>query len=166
MDKRQTDQALLGVSLGGFFLMSLSFALMGLEEMGIVPGLLFWGGLLVGVALQFVLAARRRSFVEKYKSAEKLRKDRLGLIAFGTSRPALIFDILLGVGFMATVLAMVLTKGTGDICYVFIAVTVFAFCLHCVLNGRIYHYIVIKSKLQQVMEQKRVNSRKEGEGEL
>ena len=166
MDKKQTNQILLGLSLGGFFLLSLSFVLMAVENTGYLPGILFWGGLLTGCGLQIVLAAKRRRFLAKHPAAaEKMNKGRVGLLTFATSRSALVADILLGVGFVATVLAMILTKGTGDICFTLIAITVFAFCLHCILNGKIYRFVM--GKLRGKPEQKRVNSKekKEGEGE-
>lgn len=166
MDKKQINQILLGLSLGGFFLQSLSFLLMTLEDTGIVPGLMFWIGLLAGCSLQIVLAVRRRRFLAKHPAAaEKLSKGRIGLLAFATNRLAMVADILMCVGFAATVLAMILTKGTGDICFALIAITVFAFCMHCVLNGKIYRFVM--GKLREYPKQKRVNSmeKKEGEGE-
>lgn len=146
--------------------MSISFVLMPFERMRILPGALFWGGLTVGIILQIVLEVRRRLFFTKYNAKrEKMQKPRNGLLTFGSNRPAIIADTTMGISLVATILTFIITKGTGFLCYVFIATTLFAFCLHCILNGRIYFHAKNQIKIRQMLEQKMGNAQNKGEGE-
>lgn len=161
MDK---NKLLLYASIGGYFLMSISFVLMPIDALKILPGLLFWGGLLVGAALQIVLEIRRRSFFKQYKAKRtNMQKPGFGLLTFCSNQEGRIVDYTMAGGLVATVLALLLTKGYGKICYLFIAITLYAFCLHCVFNGRIYFYVTNKDKVQQMLEQKRDYIKGKGE---
>lgn len=166
MKQRRMDRMLLSMSVLGFFLMSASFLLMPSDKARYTPGILFWGGLAVGVALQIVLEIRRRAFFAAYKvSRKKMQKPRNGLLTFSSSRLAAVVDILMIVSFVATVLTLILTRGYGYVCYVLIAVTLFTFCLHCILNGRIFFHVKNQIKVRQVLEQKKANSTNKGVGE-
>ncbi len=165
MKKNKTDCLLLVFSVIGYFLMSVSFVLMPINGVGVIPGSLFWGGLLIGVALQIVLEVRRRRFFAKHSANYKrMQKPRNGLLSFRSNPYAAIADYVMIAGFIATILAFILTKGTGLVCFVFISITLFAFCLHCILNGRIYFYSKNQPRIQQVLEER--NRKKEGEGKL
>ena len=164
MKQRQIDRLLLGISVGSFLLMSISFLLMPIESINILPGLIFWLGLGLGVALQIVLEIRRRAFFKAYAvKREKMQKPKIGLLSFGSNAAAIIADRSMVISIVAMILAFVFTKGYGFICYVFIATTVFSFCMHCVLNGRIYFHAKNQLKVRQVLEQKKANSTDKGE---
>lgn len=155
MNRKRTDCVLLAISAVGFFLMSVSFILMPLETIGIFSGVIFWGGLVLGVTLQIVLEARRRAFFAKYNmKCNKMQKPRNGLLTFGSNQLAKIADIAMIVSIGATILAFICTKGLGFLCYVFIAATVFTFCLHCIFNGRIYFHAKNQMKVQHMLDQK------------
>lgn len=164
MRQMRMDRMLLGISVGGFLLMSISFLLMPVEAMGLMPGSLFWIGLIVGGALQVVLEIRRRAFFKAYKvKREKIQKPRNGLLTFHSNQAARIIDGIMIVSFIAMILAFLFTKGYGVVCYFLIATTVFAFCLHCILNGRIYFHVNNQTKIRQVLELKKANPTNEGE---
>lgn len=164
MKQRQIDRILLGISVGSFLLMSASFLLMPIESITSIPGLLFWIGLVLGIALQIVLEIRRRAFFKSYSvNRGKMQKPKNGLLSFGSNALAIIADRFMVVSFAAMILAFVITKGYGYICYVFIATTIFSFCMHCVLNGRIYFHAKNQLKVRQVLEQKKANSTDKGE---
>ena len=166
MKQKQTDCILLGVSIGSYLIMSISFLLMPIEAANILPGLMFWGGLAVGVALQIVLEIRRRAFFASYRvKREKMQKPRNGLLSFGSNRAARLADLSMVVSLIAAILVFIFTKGYGYVCYVFIATTLFSFCLHCILNGRIYFHVKKQKKIRRVLEQKRANYSDKGEGE-
>lgn len=157
-NNNQMDRILLVSSICGFSFMALSFILMPFEGAGILPGLFFWAGLLVGTILQIVLEHRRRKFFKKFHvKREKMQKPRIGLLSFGSNRLAGVADKVMVVCSVATVLALIFTKGTGVFCYFLIAATVLSVCLHCIFNGRIYFHIMNESKIQQLLEQKRQN---------
>ena len=146
--------------------MSISFMLMPIETLRMVPGLLFWGGLIVGVAFQIILEARRRAFFARYNvKREKMQKPRNGFLTFGSNQIAMIADNFLVVSLVATILTFVYTKGYGSICYVCITVLLFSFCMHCIFNGRNYFHVNNQNKVRQVLEQKKANSLDKGEGE-
>lgn len=166
MRNNQTDRILLGISLCGFTFMSCSFIFMPFESVGILPGLLFWGGLLIGGGFQVVLEIRRRAFFRSFNvKREKMQKPRNGLLSFGSNKWARIADNAMIICFVATLLAFILSKGSGLLCYVFIAATLLSFCLHCILNGRIYFHANNQTKIRQVLEQKKANTQGKGEGE-
>lgn len=165
MKQNKTDRLLLGTSIGGFAVLAISFMLMPVEGLGFVPGILFWGGLVTGVALQIVLEARRNSLFAKYNvKRETMQKARNGLLSFRSNSLAAVADVFLIVSAVATILAFILTKGTGYVCYISLSVLVFSFCMHCILNGRIYIFVKNQNKVRQVLEQKKANSMDKGEG--
>ena len=166
MKFRLTDRILLYISMGGFLLMSASFLLMPVNALRVLPGLLFWSGLLVGVAVQILLEHRRRAFFAEHRvKRESMQKPRCGLLTFGSSREAVIIDYALPISFALMILAFILTKGYGYVCYVFIATTLSAFCLHCITNGRIYFHIKNQDKIRQMLEKKKAKTKDKGEGE-
>lgn len=142
MKHKRTDRVFLYISLSGFLVTSASFLLMPVEAVNIVPGLMFWVGLIIGSSFQVILAIRRRVSLKIEGSGRKeKRPPRCGLFSFESNREATIVDNILVVSFVAAVLAFIITKGFGFVCYPFIATTVFSFCLHCILNGRIYFHL-------------------------
>lgn len=165
MKQSKVDRLLLGASIGGFAVLAISFLLMPVEELGFVPGILFWGGLIIGAALQIMLETRRRSLFAKYNVNRKtMQKPRNGLLSFASNRIAAIGDGLLAVSAVVTVAAFILTKGTGYLCYAGLSMLVFFFCMHCIFNGRNYIYVKNQTKIRQVLEQKKANSSNKGEG--
>jgi len=163
--QRRTDMAFLMLSICGYCLFAGSFILMPVERMGVLPGLLFWGGLILGAAFQIVLESRRRAFFKKYKAdRDKMQKPRNGLLSFASNKVATVVDCILAVSFVATVLAFVLTKGTGNVCYIGISASLFSFCMHCIFNGRNYFFINNQNKIQQALDQKKAKTTNKGEG--
>ncbi len=166
MKKTQIDRGLLMLSIYGYLVMSISFLLMPFESMGIASGVCFWAGLLLGTTLQVVLEIRRRAFFARIKVDRRaMQKNRNGLLSFGSNLAAKIADWTLAVSLVATTMVFVLTGGYGFVCYVCIAVTLFSFCLHCILNGRIYVHAKHQDKIQQVLEERK-SKKKEGEGKI
>lgn len=165
MKRMRTDRVLLAWSVMGFFSASISFLLMPLESLRILPGALFWGGLIVGVLLQVILEHRRRAFFAAYNMPrQKMQKPRNGLCSFGSNRAAVIADRVMGLCVAAMILVLVLTKGYGFWCYLCIAMAVFSFCLHCVFNGRIYFHAKNQLKVRQVLENRKAEAIKKGDG--
>lgn len=165
MEHNKADCLFLGISIAGFAAWSVSFILMPIEGMGFFPGMLFWSGLMTGVFFQIVLEARRRALFAKYNvKCKTMQKVRNGLLSFGSNKIAIISDDILAVSMVATILALVLTRGYAYICYVMIAITVLSFCLHCVFNGRIYVYVKNRDRIRKALE-KKANTFEKGEGE-
>lgn len=167
MKNKNIDRILLDISVSFFFMMSISFSLMPIHALHIFPGILFWLGLGGGSVLQVILEIRRRRFYKRMRvNRERMQKPRNGLMTFASSSLATIADYTAGIGLAVTVLTLLLTKGYGVVCYVMITITVFSFCLHCILNGRILFFVNNKEKIRQMLEMKKANKQEKGEGEL
>ena len=165
MKQNKSDRIYLGISICGFALMSVSFLLMPIETMRVLPGLLFWIGLFVGIAFQVVLEARRRSFFARYKvKREKMQKPKNGLLTFASNKIAAIVDNIFVVSIVATILAFIFTRGVGYLCYICISIMLLTFCLHCILNGRNYFHANNQNRVRQVLESKKESTLDKGEG--
>ena len=167
MKKNHLSRGLLAASIFGFFLMSLSILLVPFEKWKVLPGLMFWGGMFLGIFAQVTLELRRRAFFSSYGvRREKMQKKRIGLLTFASNPIASVADNAMVASIVATVTVLVLKKGTGYLCYILLAATLFTFCLHCIFNGRIYFHVQNQNKIRQVLEQKKVNLRNKGEGTI
>lgn len=152
--KKKTDRMILWASVLCFLVMSLSLLLIPVETVGYFPAMLFWGGMLGGVVLQILLGMRRKAAVTRRERKGK----RIGLLVVGSSREAWFVDgVFLG-SILFTVLAFVLTRGMGYICYCAIALTLFSFCMHCILNGRNYSRLYDSNKARRKPDDQKVSN--------
>lgn len=150
MERRKVDVIWLIVSIVSFALMSTSFLLMPLDKtvelydvMDIIPGIMFWTFLVLGVVGQVLLAIRRKRFLETNKQKRfQIGKERIGLISVFKNVPAIIADVGFVISLVAVVIVTKVTNGIGYICYILLAVCVFTFCLHCILNGKNFRYVI------------------------
>lgn len=134
------------VFIGSLFLMSLSIAFMPIasEYRGdsmlptILTGLAFWAGLIGTILIAICInRCRKKSpyFNELYPNAKQL-----GIVHFFQSKPATVVDITTFVA----LLGLIITRLTVDqiiIPFVFLAIFVFLFGMHCMLNGICYKYL-------------------------
>lgn len=165
MKRRKTDWLFLGLSIGGYTAMAASFVLMPLDRLQFVPGVLFWIGLALGISMQIALEARRKAFYASYRvKLQKVQKRTVGLVSFGANPEAMAADILLAISLLGLILAWILTKGYGFVCYALISVVTLSFCLHCIFNGRIYLHIKKQDKLRQALDAKLESISGKGEG--
>ena len=161
MKGKRTNLTLLGISLASFGVLSISFLLMPIEPLGVLPGILFWLGLIIGVSLQIVLEKKRKAFFAKYNmKPTRMQRPRNGLLTFGANKVALVVDCVMGADVIATTLVFILTKGTGYLCYVCLAVLAWSFCAHCILNGRNCFHAINEEKIRQVLENKKESTTK------
>lgn len=125
------------ISLVGFLLTAGSFLLMEGYRLGVLPGILFWAGLLLGGSGQLVLSAQR-----KKKSIPAIEKIRLpGCLRFFSNRKAKWADIAMMILIPATVLVLALSHGIGYQCFLFLAAAFLSIVLHSILNGKNYEYV-------------------------
>ncbi len=166
MKRAQAESILLAISIFEFTLMSVSFVLMPFDSLKVLPGVLFWSGLLIGCGLQVTLEVRRRALFASYGVHYKqMQKPRNGLLSFKSNTPAMFADFILLISLPVSVLTFILTKGAGYICYIFLAINIYSFCLHCILNGRIYFYSKNQLKIRRMLEERK-SKKKEGEGTI
>ena len=151
MKKDTAGQGLLLASICGYALLSASFLLMPMSQP--LPGILFWAGLALGIIPQILLEHQRRQFFRRYRANRKrYQKRHCGALTFFSGPAAQIADIFFLISLTATLLALIITRAVGYICYVTIALTVFTFSLHCVTNGRNYFHVYNQRRVRQVLE--------------
>ena len=113
----------------------------------IIAGLLFWLGLIgtLWTAININLSRRASPvFNELYPNLRKF-----GLIHFFQNRPAIIADIAM----FASIVMMIVVKllGKNNVWqFVAIALIVFTFGMHCILNGINYIYVNYRSRREKV----------------
>ena len=143
----------LSISIAGFAILSVSFLLMPVESHAVISkiaGLMFWLGLVIGIMFQILLARHKKIGMTKNR-IQRLANQRIkpGIFSLFKNPMTIVFDLLMAIGLVGLISSMILTKGMGYICYMFISITVFSFSMHCIFNGRIYIYISNKEKKQE-----------------
>ncbi len=163
MKESKNMSNLLRISIAGFLLMSLTFLLMplnstapeeGTDIFRIIVGVLFWLFLIIGIAAQIMLSK------EFKKSEKKKAKRRIGLFSFLQNREAAVFDLLCLIGFIAIAFMVLFTDGTMYFAYICTSVFVFSFCMHCILNGKIYNTLKRKPNAKKKSEKEEKNNDK------
>lgn len=158
MGKGKTDSVLLGISIVGCLTIMAGLLLMPVASLHILPGVLVWTGLAINMGTQIALAVHYRAYRRHHG---KTRKRLIGLLEFFSNGWAAAADVLLAVSLVSTVIVMIWKKGYGVLCFVLLAVTVFAFCMHCILNGKIYAMIREQKKLPRKQSRAKNNRREE-----
>ena len=148
MKRKKVDIIWLIISVACFLLVSISILLMPIvsttnpETLGImryVPGLMFWIFLAGGIITQIVLAVRRRKWFT-LSGKDPKTGERIGLISFFACPLAGFFDVIAAVSLVCFAVSIFISG--GYLALVFMAVLVFSFSMHCILNGKIYYHIL------------------------
>ncbi|MBR2589498.1 MAG: hypothetical protein IKE65_01080 [Clostridia bacterium] len=98
----------------------------------IIIGIIFWLGLIAGIILCVLLSKQRK--------AAGFDEGKIGLIGFFSNKAAIVFDCLMIVSCIASIVFIVL-KSQLFIGFISIALFFFSLEMHCVLNGKNYKYI-------------------------
>lgn len=146
------------VSIASFLLLSISFLLMPIDStadhikfISILPGIMFWGFLALGVATQIILTHMRKKWISKNKR-DITQGNRVGIISFMKNIPATIADVAFVLSVVGLVIALIATDSTGYVCYIFMAMSVFSFSMHCIFNGKNYFFIKNKDKICKALQ--------------
>ena len=166
MNDIRKPRMLLWASVAAYGIMALGLAVIVFEELGHVPGILFWIGLIAGSVLQTMVSACRRRFYGSWKIVpNRVKKHGIGLLSVCSCREGKVADLLLLAGIAASALSIWLRRGRGVLCYIFIAAAVFFLCLHCIFNGKNWHFVRNYGKIKEYLEKKNGNTQEKGEGE-
>lgn len=142
------NRMLLWLTLGGFFMMGVSFLLMmphpklNGPTVRLLAGILFWLSLVTGITCQSILSRRRRAW--ERKNHKKSDWKKVGLFCFWQNRAAAVADVLMAVSMMAFIISLAVTNASGYACYVFLGLFVAAFASHCIFNGKNFRYVFSK----------------------
>lgn len=106
-----------------------------------VSGILFWIGIIGTVVMAFRINRSRKisyRFNEQYGNLKQF-----GLIHFFQNQEAVIIDIGMFVSIIAFIIAKICTRNL-IVSFIFLALFVFTFGMHCMLNGINYRYLKYK----------------------
>ncbi len=146
------------LSILSFFILSTSFLLMPIQVVVInrIMGVVFWVSLLCGILTQILLSrsiSRERKNNKKAlengqnSSKAELEEEKnrvfgnIGIFSFLRNPIAMLADLLLAVSFFGFLLVMLFTDRSGYICFIFIALLIFSFSMHCIWNGKCCFYL-------------------------
>lgn len=163
MKRRYVDVILMILSVFFFLMLSVSYLLMPIESKisvgnlsiySFVAGLMHWIAIIMGITVQSILAYRRRVWCVKHDVQNYKSIKGIGAFTFFKNIYGVIADVMTVASLAGVVLSLILTTGTGYSCYILISVFVFSFCMHCVLNGKIFQYITNYEKSLEISEGK------------
>lgn len=156
MRNKKNELTLLSISIASFLLLSLTFVIMPLDNLVDIPGFeillgtMLWLFLLLGILTQVFLAIKRKNWIARNKAQiSTFNKKRIGIFSFAQNPPAIITDVICVLSIIALGVGMYLTNCKGYVCYIFMAIFVFSFCMHCILNGKIYDYVTKQNKISK-----------------
>lgn len=143
MEQKKIDLIWLIASIGSFALMSVSFLLMPLDKtveqydaMDVIPGVMFWLFLILGILTQVHLSLRRK------RSERKKEVHGIGIFSFCKNIYATVADVVTIISLVGLIVTFIVTKGMGYICCVFVCIFLMTFCLHCIFNGQVFLYLI------------------------
>ncbi len=131
----------------GIFISSLSVYLLPFSEnsndeeitgIGILIGILFWVGIIMG-SLFFLLVWRQLRKDEEYLEIKK--RVRPGFLNFFSGRFAIINDATLIVSIVVVIVSVGIPTLPDGIILLGMFFMIYSFCLHFLLNGRVYKYL-------------------------
>lgn len=145
-NENSKGKVFLFLSIISFFIMSATFLVMPLIKIdidsseniyNILIGIVFWITLILGII---------NLFLSRKNIQIKDMKKGIGLIRFFQNKIAVIFDVLLIISIIGLIILTLATDGTLYICYIFFSLVIFSFIMHCILNGKIFNYLVMNKK--------------------
>lgn len=161
---KKKEIILLYISIGCFFLMSVSFLLMpidfatkGLQIFNLLIGIMFWVFLLLGIITQFILGHMRKNWFIRNRIRKFQFRSKVGLISFVQNLPACIADGIFVISLIGLIISVIATNGIGYACYIFMALLVFSFCMHCILNGKVYYFLTNQDKILKSSQPKHLD---------
>ena len=112
----------------------------------LLSGNAFWLGL-IGTLLIAVAINKDRKNNKTYKT-ENSKMKQLGLINFFRNQEALVADVLMFVSILGFIITR-LCSGNLYWSFIFLALFVFTFGMHCMLNGENYIYLKYKVRREE-----------------
>ena len=135
----------IAVSLGFFVLSALSLSAIPLIEVkehspGVIAvAAVFWGGLLLGLALFFLASAKFRKYRNRAYERRLLQRQPLpGALTFRAAPSSLVLYLILAASVVCVVTDLIWHWAPGAVMFPILTVTLTAFVLHCFLDGRDY----------------------------
>ena len=147
MKQKQTQKILLFLSIVFMFLFSASFLLMpiasqinfqGKSILMFINGLWFW---ITGIIAMILFIIVNQSRKKQLKNTNEIDNNKSGFICFFTNSWAKAADCLFLISLIGLIILIIILPQSYFV-FIFAFITVFAFLMHCVLNGKNYKYII------------------------
>lgn len=100
----------------------------------ILTGLVFWISLIVLIISQILLSKKAEVSTEI--------KNKIGLITFFKNRYSAIVDIVMFISFILLIIFLFVFDSSNYVHSITIALSVFSFCMHCILNGKHFNMLL------------------------
>ncbi len=167
MKNKNNDILLFGASVISFLVFALSFILMsadgtvngvGPSLQTVVAGVTFWISAISCAVTQVILVRMGKKWCRENSVDKKFLQALPGIISFFKNPYATVFDTMAALSLGGFTAAMVMTDGSGYVCYVILSIFVFTFSMHCVLNGKTYYILFNRKKLLQLSRKEKTES--------
>ena len=111
------------------------------ELPNILCGICFWVFAIAAAVLQIILSANIKRLQKTGKLHNlRIKKKRVGIIAFFSNPHAVISDIALLASLVVFIVFMII-RPISIFVYISLSVLFLSFCTHCIFNGKNYYYI-------------------------
>lgn len=122
-----------------------------MSPVDVTIGILFWGGVLAGIILFYLLWKR----VKEEKGYKRLEKHtQAGWKSFGVTKPGKIVDIVFGIMCLITIIGSFFIRIPDAIMIVAMFLTLLTFCMHFLLNGRVYRYLCSSDTRKEIKHER------------
>lgn len=111
-----------------------------------VSGGCFWFGLLGTITTAVIINMFRKKNC-KYKSKHH-ELNQIGLISFFKNKPAIVADVVMFVSIVCFIVAKIWIDNLY-LLFICLAIFVFSFGMHCMLNGKNYFYLNYKVRREE-----------------
>lgn len=106
----------------------------------VMTGVLFWGGLILGVVLLFILNNHRKKN-KHFRDVGRTGNQRFGALSFFSNKTAAVFDIAMVVLLILVVISMFIPLMNQGITLALFAFFLFSVYMHSLFNGVNFTYI-------------------------
>lgn len=104
------------------------------KALGYLLPAIFWLGLIIAVVMQILISLKLKM---------EVTKNRIGVVSFFKNKYAVVFDALMIVSIIITVILLI--KHTNSfIVFLIISLLIISFEMHCILNGKYFNAIFLK----------------------
>ena len=138
------------LSIIGFFISSVPVVLVSkaieddaLTSTGYTIGVLFWAGLIVGIACWLIAY----SICKKQRGFHKVSLfQKAGIVCFFKNKHAKMADVVMGVSLVLTIVDNFIYGFPHPLNAICLFMFLFSFHMHYLLNGRLYKYLFLETR--------------------
>lgn len=157
-DKRLMIMSLICLAVSSFSILGVVNASFdenyGSKAAAITVAVAFWAGLIIGYALLIKLNINRRASAVKI-GRFKTGGCQFGIFKFFRNKEATVADIVMMLSLISFIIFRILDDVSVYLDLTVIALLIYSFHLHCILNGQNYRYIkLLKNNQREKADEK------------